>query len=320
MWGDFINKKFVIYKVTNKINGKIYIGKTYNFEKRRREHIYDIENELPFHRALKKYGTDNFEWEIIDTGISDNEIKEKEIYWIKKLNTCVHFPNSNGYNITLGGEGGVSWNSRPVLQFDLDGNFIAEYVSCAHASVETGVQPHSINDCANERAGRAGNFQWKFKSECKSFKIPSYKKKESSRKKPIVQLDQEGNYIKTFSSVTEASMETGLRRSNISSCLINSSHRCGNFQWVYQKDYDPKKDYRYKGPQIGNGIVQLNDDWEIVNHFPNCSEAARHLGEPEKVHKQIHRALALNKRCRGFYWRKYDGYMRTQQGNTEVTV
>jgi predicted GIY-YIG superfamily endonuclease len=51
MWGDFINKKFVIYKVTNKINGKIYIGKTYNFEKRRREHIYDIENELPFHRA-----------------------------------------------------------------------------------------------------------------------------------------------------------------------------------------------------------------------------------------------------------------------------
>ena len=157
MWGDFINKKFVIYKVTNKINGKIYIGKTYNFEKRRREHIYDIENELPFHRALKKYGTDNFEWEIIDTGISDNEIKEKEIYWIKKLNTCVHFPNSNGYNITLGGEGGVSWNSRPVLQFDLDGNFIAEYVSCAHASVETGVQPHSINDCANERAGRAGN-------------------------------------------------------------------------------------------------------------------------------------------------------------------
>ena len=53
MWGDFINKKFVIYKVTNKINGKIYIGKTYNFEKRRREHIYDIENGLPFHRALK---------------------------------------------------------------------------------------------------------------------------------------------------------------------------------------------------------------------------------------------------------------------------
>lgn len=82
------------------------------------------------------------------------------------------------------------------------------------------------------------------------------------------------------------------------------------FSGFIKKDYDPEKDYRYKGPQIGNGIVQLNDDWEIVKHFPNCSEAARFLGEPEKVHKQIHKALTLNKRCRGFYWRKYDDYIR----------
>jgi predicted GIY-YIG superfamily endonuclease len=121
MWGGTINKEYIVYKATNKINGKIYVGKTYNFEKRKKEHIYDIDNDIPFHRALKKYGIDNFEW-------------------------------------------------------------------------------------------------------------------------------------------------------------------------------------------------------EIINHFPNCSEAARYLGEPTKVHKQIHKALKLNKRCRGFYWRKYDDYMRTQQGNTEVTA
>ena len=62
----FMEKRYVIYKVTNSINGKVYVGKTYNFEKRKREHIYDIEDNLPFHRALKKYGIDNFVWEIID--------------------------------------------------------------------------------------------------------------------------------------------------------------------------------------------------------------------------------------------------------------
>ena len=121
-----MNKSYIIYKVTNKINGKIYIGKTYNLEKRKKQHIGDINNGLPFHNALKKYGVNNFEWEIVDKANSDSEIREKEIQWIKKCNSCISFPNSNGYNITLGGEGGTSWNSKPVLQYDLNGNYIDE--------------------------------------------------------------------------------------------------------------------------------------------------------------------------------------------------
>lgn len=80
-----MNKTYIIYKVTNKINNKIYIGKTYNLEKRKAQHLYDIDDELPFHAALKKYGINNFEWEIIDYSESDKEIREKEIYWIKKI-------------------------------------------------------------------------------------------------------------------------------------------------------------------------------------------------------------------------------------------
>ena len=56
-----------IYKVTNKINGKIYIGQTNNFEKRKREHLLDKRtNHQAFKRALNKYGFDGFDWEIID--------------------------------------------------------------------------------------------------------------------------------------------------------------------------------------------------------------------------------------------------------------
>ena len=80
-----MKKEFVIYTATNKINGKIYVGKTYNFEKRRKEHFYDIDDDIPFHRALKKYGVENFEWKIIDRAKTDSEIKEKEIYWVKRI-------------------------------------------------------------------------------------------------------------------------------------------------------------------------------------------------------------------------------------------
>ena len=73
-----MQKEYVIYKVTNLINQKMYIGKTYNFEKRKREHLYDIDNGLPFHKALKKYGVKNFKWEIIDSASTDEEIKEME--------------------------------------------------------------------------------------------------------------------------------------------------------------------------------------------------------------------------------------------------
>lgn len=315
-----MKKEYVIYKATNKINGKLYVGKTYNFEKRKREHFYDIDNNLPFHRALKKYGKENFEWEIIDTAKTEKEIIEKEIYWIKKLNTCIHSPNSNGYNITLGGEGGVSWNSRPIVQFDLNGKYVDEYLSCSHASNVTGIGRHNIGDCANKITKQSGGFQWRYKDECDNTEIEAFQKNPSPRRKRIIQLDLDGNLINIFDSVTEASNKLNIGRTTISSCLTKKLSTAGGYQWIYNKDYDFNNNYRYQGIKQGNGIVQLNDNWKIINHFRNCSEAARYLGEPTKVHKQIHKALASNKRCRGFYWRKYDDYIKTQYDNTEVTV
>lgn len=313
-----MKKEFVIYTATNKINGKIYVGKTYNFEKRRKEHFYDINDDIPFHRALKKYGIENFEWKIIDCAKTDDEIKEKEIYWIKKLNTCIRSKNSNGYNITLGGEGGVSWNSLPVIQYDLDGNYIQEFLSCQHASVCTGIGRHNIGDCANGITKQSGGYQWRYKVENKIDSIEAYQRTESHRKRSIIQLDLDGNLINTFDSVTEASIKLGVDRSNISSCLIGKSKRCGGYQWVYADSYNENQNYKFKGISKGNGIFQLDDNKKIIKRFRNCSEAARALGEETKVHKQIHKAINTGHKCRGFYWCKCDDYINIQHGNTEV--
>lgn len=98
----------VIYKITNKINGKCYIGKTTKtVEWRWKIHIRHSKfdnDHLLFHRAIKKYGVENFILEIIDTADNENELNEKEKYWIEYYKSYL---KENGYNLTKGGEGGA---------------------------------------------------------------------------------------------------------------------------------------------------------------------------------------------------------------------
>lgn len=303
-----MDKTFVIYKAVNLINGKIYIGKTYNFEKRKREHSYDIDNGLPFHKALKKYGMGNFSWEIIDTATSDAEARQKEIKWIKKMNTCILSKNSNGYNITLGGEGGVSWNSRPIVQFTLEGEYVDEYLSCACAANLNGFDRKSIERVAKNQRGSSNGFQWRYKADWNGDSIEKYVRGSEKRKR-VLQLDLYGNIVGVYESIIEASKKTGLGRCNISNALIGRVRTCGGYQWLYAKDYNPSGDYRYGGMKIGEGIVQLTRNRELIQHFNNCSEAARCVGFPEASHKMIHKALnSKSHYYKGFIWMKKEDY------------
>jgi len=97
-------KNSIIYKHTNKINNKSYIGKTiFSMEERLAGHIKSSRNgsEYAFHRALRKYGVDNFTSEILESDIEESIISEREKYWIKKYKSF----GKLGYNMTIGGEG-----------------------------------------------------------------------------------------------------------------------------------------------------------------------------------------------------------------------
>jgi len=102
----------IIYKATNKINGKFYIGKTIKSLQRRKTNHKGNANYLKnhnmkisyFHNAINKYGIENFEWEIIDTATTLQELNEKEIYWI--LQTSAFINDDIGYNTTSGGDSG----------------------------------------------------------------------------------------------------------------------------------------------------------------------------------------------------------------------
>lgn len=92
-----------IYKVTNTINGKSYVGATKRTAKRRMtEHKTDSRKDfptMPLHKAIKKYGEDLFTYEIIEK-CDDSIMQEREKFWIQELRTI-----ENGYNLSLGGFG-----------------------------------------------------------------------------------------------------------------------------------------------------------------------------------------------------------------------
>ncbi len=93
---------FEVYKVTNLVNGKAYIGKTTVSHKARfYGHKTSRDTGYPLNRAIKKYGVDNFRLEVIYIGSSEKEINMVERAMIASHNTYC----PNGYNLTIGGEG-----------------------------------------------------------------------------------------------------------------------------------------------------------------------------------------------------------------------
>lgn len=95
----------IIYCYTNKINNKKYVGQTANPEQRKSQHKSsafnpnDKDYETPLHRAFRKYGYENFIYEILATANTIEKLNGLEIYYITNLNTRV----PNGYNILAGG-------------------------------------------------------------------------------------------------------------------------------------------------------------------------------------------------------------------------
>jgi group I intron endonuclease len=100
----------IIYKATNIVNGKYYIGKTKNsLESRIKSHkTASLKKDWLFYRAINKHGFHNFKWEIMVECDNPNQLNELEKKYISE--------NHNGYNIAKGGNGGDTISNNPNLE------------------------------------------------------------------------------------------------------------------------------------------------------------------------------------------------------------
>lgn len=95
----------IIYKATNLLNNKVYVGRTlWTLQKRIRRHIEDSKNpKWYFHEEIAEYGIANFKFEVIEDNVPENQLDDREIFWIAKLDTF-YLNNPLGYNMTTGGQ------------------------------------------------------------------------------------------------------------------------------------------------------------------------------------------------------------------------
>ena len=132
---NYGDDKMYIYQITNLKNQKVYIGQTNNISKRWSNHKCCNSPNMVIAKAIKKYGVENFKFEILYQGLSAEEADEKEIELIKEKQSLV----PNGYNVAKGGHrnNGVQHfgadNSNAHLtkeeaQFILDNRNIPMYV------------------------------------------------------------------------------------------------------------------------------------------------------------------------------------------------
>lgn len=211
----------IIYKATNKVNGKIYIGQSsHSLEWRMRKHKQDSQKEdTYFYRAIRKYGFDNFEWEVIDdTATTHEELNELEKFYIKQYES---FDNKNkGYNSTSGGDYG--------------------YEITEEEKQNRSLRAQGKN---NPMYGKPGTWKGKKFSEehkkhlseaLKGRKTPWLEGGNNHSAAPIINMTTG----EKFDSIVEAAKTYNVVVDAIGNNLRGISKTCCGCVWKYQKDVD----------------------------------------------------------------------------------
>lgn len=136
-----------IYCITNLVNQKKYVGKTTNsITKRFKEHCSDSKRERcekrPLYDAMNKYGVENFIVEELEVVEDDNLLSEREIFWIKELQTY----GSKGYNATKGGDGSILFDYDKIIETYALGDTMTECAAKMHCCVDTVKKVLTINN------------------------------------------------------------------------------------------------------------------------------------------------------------------------------
>jgi len=203
-----------IYKFTNKINGKCYIGKTACLKRRLREHKHETcKKDTAFGKALRKYGYYNFELEILITirRINDKKKLNKildnlERYYIDKYNSY-----NLGYNLTKGGDGSLEF----------------------HHSEET------KRKMSETRKNMPEEYKERLRNQVKELGKPyRFKKGDvvNRRHTEVEQYTLDGKYLQTFNSVKDAALSLGIRRAdtNIINTCKGKYKKSYGYIWKYK--------------------------------------------------------------------------------------
>ena len=296
-------KTYEVYKVTNNINNKIYVGITnQGYKTRFYKHCSDSirGSNFPLHLALRKYGIDNFTTEVIETCDTIELLKEREIHWIKTLQSQ---SKEIGYNVTSGGDGAYGIKVSDVTR----------------NKMSLAAKGRVISDITKNNMRKA-----------------------CTKSKKVSMFTLDGTLVRTFNSTKEADRELGYTNTNISRCARGLTAAYRGYIWKYDTDYKPdvilekvielkpvksrvvvmtdeikkkisdsnkatfsdpaRRLKRSQNNPKNRVIVQYTLDGILVKEYNSVADAVREIGA--KTHTNIAKcARGIRNKAEGFVWK-----------------
>lgn len=258
-----------IYKITNKITGKCYIGETNRDdpEKRWKQHINTINKNKgcpALKDAVKKHGIENFKFEIIIICFDEDRFRYEKEY-IQKYNSIV----PNGYNILPGGLGGAGFKGKKHTEESIkkmveggkkfrenNPNHFETYreklkESMKKVNISSAIRNSEKWQKAKQegrlggRAHKDGKLSDETKDKIKQSVNKYYennsieKHREAmakSKGRRVVQYTKDNTFVKEYVSMSDAGRTSGVKASNIQHVLAGRAKTAGGYVWKYVDD------------------------------------------------------------------------------------
>lgn len=226
-----------IYRIIDWKSGRIYVGKAANLLRRYNDHKSALRNNRHCNQILQRtYNKDRkLIMEVIQKlDIYDETSDDIELEFIKKYDSCNHKVGMNIINEKL-----PKRPTRKIDVYDKEYNFVTTYNSIKETSEKLKVNRSSIPMICMGKGGykfskNGYHFRYHGENIIKPVKREYIFVPKPSIRKVIIQLDLEGNYIKEWCSITEASKILGLQESSICSCAKGNHKTSGGFKFKYK--------------------------------------------------------------------------------------
>lgn len=306
-----MSNTYSVYKHTNKINGKVYIGITVNEpEVRWGKNGRNYERQI-FGKAIQKYGWDNFEHEVLFTNLSRKEANDKEV----ELISFYHATNREfGYNVALGGtDGGFRVKAKIVYKYSMDGRFIDQYISLSEAARVHNTSHCAIGHCCLSGINHFSNgFRWSY--EYLGEQVAWELMRNNNFYQEVYCYDLNGIFLKRYETVTMAQNDTGIDNSAICGCYNGKTSNTKGLRWFKEYQGEKIEPLEYEVNSLGQitithrlrnieirPIYQYSDEGNFLAKFDSARKAAQILNV-----KNLNNACVDSERrgykTYGYYW------------------
>ncbi len=191
------------------------------------------------------------------------------------------------------------YNSRPISQYDLNGNHIRDWDNANQAERELKIK--TILNALNGRRKTAGGFQWKY---CDSQKvITPYKQNRLYKSKLVYQYDIDGNFIKEWKSYLDASKKLNIPHQHIKRVLDGRRKMTRNY--IFKYEYVEKGDkYNSDEKSFIRAVEQYTIEGQYIKTWPSITSAEKEMNVKGGIGKCC-RGKA--KTSAGYKWKYKDG-------------